>query len=107
MYQAQELHTYLFLVPWISKILQDALHLNLFKLCNQSKINYEVDSLLLHKKIQTYVHGSYLTASQNYEPENHFQQFCCLEEQLLLWSLSGHEFVIVFQSADIAIVTTS
>jgi hypothetical protein len=32
---------------------------------------------------------------------------CCLEEQLLLWSLSGHEFVRVFQSADIAIVTTS
>jgi hypothetical protein len=27
--------------------------LNLFKLCNQSKINYEVDSLLLHKKIWT------------------------------------------------------
>lgn len=53
MYQVQELHTYLFLVPWISKILQDALHLNLFKLCNQSKINYEVDSLLLHKKIWT------------------------------------------------------
>lgn len=107
MYQVQELHTYLFLVPWISKILQDALHLNLLKLCNQSKINYEVDSLFLHKKIWTYVHGSYITASQNYEPENHFQQFCCLEEQLLLWSLSGHEFVRVFQSADIAIVTTS
>jgi hypothetical protein len=53
MYQVQELHTYLFLVPWISKILQDALHLNLSKLCNQSKINYEVDSLLLHKKIWT------------------------------------------------------
>jgi hypothetical protein len=106
MYQVQELHTYLFLVPWISKILQDALHLNLFKLCNQSKINYEVDSLLLHKKIWTLctwiLHHS-KSELWTRKPLSAILLF----GRTMLWSLSGHEFVRVFQSADIAIVTTS